>query len=49
MKYRAKQKTLNKGILNGPEALKEMFNVLNYHGNANQNDPKISPETCQEN
>ena len=28
MGYRAKQKNFNMGLLNGHEALKEMFNIL---------------------
>jgi hypothetical protein len=30
MRYKAKQRILNRGISNGPEALKEMFNVLSH-------------------
>jgi hypothetical protein len=41
MGYRAKQRILNTGILNGREALKEMFNILSHQGNVNQNDPEI--------
>jgi hypothetical protein len=47
MGYRAKQRTLNFGILNGQEAPKEMFNTLSYQGKENQNDPKIPSHTCQ--
>jgi hypothetical protein len=46
-KNRAKQKTLNQGKLNGQEAPKEMFNILNHQENANQNNPEILPHTSQ--
>jgi hypothetical protein len=39
--YRAKQRILNCGILNGREAQKEIFNMLNHLGNANQNESVI--------
>jgi hypothetical protein len=42
MGYRAKQRILNWGILDGQELPKEMFNILSHHGNANQNNPEIS-------
>jgi hypothetical protein len=29
-------------MLNGPESLKEMFKVLCYKGNVNQNDPHFT-------
>jgi hypothetical protein len=38
---------LNRGILNGWEALKEMFKVFRYQGNTNQNNPEILPYTYQ--
>jgi hypothetical protein len=47
MGYRAKQRILNYGILNGWEAPKQMFKILNHQGNANQNNPEIPPHTCQ--
>ena len=47
MGYRAKQRILNTGILNGREALKEMFNILSHQGNVNQNDPRIPTYTSQ--
>jgi hypothetical protein len=47
MGYRAKQRIHNRRILNGREALKEMFKILNHQGNANQNDPEITPYTNQ--
>ena len=47
MGYIAKQRMLNKGILNGREALKEMFNILSHQGNANQNNAKIPPYAKQ--
>jgi hypothetical protein len=37
MEYRAKQRTLNRDIDNGGQALKEMFKILSHQGNANQN------------
>ena len=37
MGYRTKLRFPNKGILNGQEALKEMFKVLSHQGKANQN------------
>jgi hypothetical protein len=46
MGYRAKQRIHNRGISNGREALKEMFQVLSHQGNANQNNPEI-PYTNQ--
>jgi hypothetical protein len=45
MGYRAKQRILNRGILNGWEAPEKMFNILNHHENANQNNPEIPPHT----
>jgi hypothetical protein len=27
--------------------IEKMFNILNHHGNANQNNPKIPPHTSQ--
>ena len=47
MGYIAKQRMFNRGILNGREALKEMFNILSHQGNVNQNDPEIPPHTSQ--
>jgi hypothetical protein len=38
---------LNRGISNGPEALKEMFNILSQQGNENQNDSEIALYTNQ--
>jgi hypothetical protein len=45
--YSAKQRILNWGISNGWEAPKQMFNILSHQGNANQNNPEISPHTSQ--
>ena len=36
MGHRTKQRTLNRGILDDQEALKEMFNIRSHQGNANQ-------------
>jgi hypothetical protein len=47
MGCRAKQRILNRGILNGLEALKEMFKILSHQGNANENYPEILPYTNQ--
>ena len=47
MGYRAKQRILNRGFLNGREALKDMFKVLSYQGNVNQNNPEIPSYTGQ--
>jgi hypothetical protein len=47
MGYRAKQKILNRGISNGQEAFKEMFNILSHEGNTNQNNSEIPPYTSQ--
>jgi hypothetical protein len=44
MGCRAKKRILNRGISNDWEVLKE---ILKYRGNVNQNDPKISPYTHQ--
>jgi hypothetical protein len=38
---------LNRGISNGWEALKEMFNILSHQGNANQNNFEIASYTSQ--
>ena len=47
MGYRTKQRIHNRGVLNGQEALKEMFKVLSHQGNANQNNPEIPFHTSQ--
>ena len=47
MGNRAKQRILNRGISNGLNALKEMFNILSHQGNVNQNVPEIPPYTNQ--
>jgi hypothetical protein len=47
MGNRAKQRSLNRGISGGQEALKEMFNKLCHQENANQNDSEILSYTCQ--
>jgi hypothetical protein len=36
MEFRATQRLLNRGVPNGGEALKEMFNTISNQGNANQ-------------
>ena len=41
MGYRAKQRIINWGILNGWEAPEKMFNILNHQGNANQSTPRF--------
>ena len=46
MGYISKQRILNMGISNGHKALKEMFNILSYQGNANQKYFEISSYTC---
>ena len=43
MGYTAKKRILNCGNLNRSKAPKEMFNILIYQGNANQNNPEIPP------
>ena len=45
MVYRVEQLFPSKVILNGLEALKTMFKVFSYQGNANQNDPVTLPHT----
>ena len=45
MGYRAKQRILNRGILNALEALNYMLNILSYQGN--ENNPEIPPYTNQ--
>jgi hypothetical protein len=45
MGYRTKQRILNRGVLNGREALKEMFSIFSHQGNANQNNPEIPSYT----
>ena len=47
MEHRTKKRILNRGISNGQEALTEMFDILSHQRNANQNDPKIPPNTSQ--
>jgi hypothetical protein len=47
MGYRAKQRMLNRGILNDQESLKEMSNIPSFQGNANQKDWEIPPYTNQ--
>ena len=47
MKYKAKQRILNKRISNGQEVPKEMFKVLSHQGNAIQNHAEIPPYTYQ--
>jgi hypothetical protein len=47
MGCRAKQRILNREILNGQETLKEMFITLCHQGNANQNNPEIPPYNNQ--
>jgi hypothetical protein len=38
MRYRAKERILNRGISNGLEILKELFTIISHQRNANQND-----------
>jgi hypothetical protein len=45
MGYRTKQRIHNRRISSGSEALTEMFKALSHQGNANINDPEISPCT----
>jgi hypothetical protein len=40
MGYKTKQRIYNRGILNGQEALIELFKVLSDQGNAKQNKTK---------
>jgi hypothetical protein len=47
MGLRTEQRFLTRGIQNGREAPEKMFNILNHHGNANQNSPEIPPHTSQ--
>ena len=47
MGYRAKQRILNWGILNGREAPEKNFKILNHQGNANQDNLEIPPHTSQ--
>jgi hypothetical protein len=47
MGYISKQRILNMGISNGHKALKEMFNILSYQGNANQIDFEIPFKTVK--
>ena len=44
---RAKQRLLNQELLDSWEIAKEKLNILNHHGNANQNNPEIPPHTSQ--
>lgn len=45
--YSAKPRSHNRGILNGKEVHKEMFEVFSDQRKANQNDPEISTYTSQ--
>ena len=47
MSYRTKQRILNRTFSNGQTILKEMFSILSYLGNANQNNYEIPSYTCQ--
>jgi hypothetical protein len=47
MGYRVKQIILNRGILDGQEALKELFKVLTHQENANQNNSEVPYYTHQ--
>jgi hypothetical protein len=47
MRYSDKQRILNRELLDGQEAPKDMFKILNHQGNANQNNPEIPPHTNQ--
>jgi hypothetical protein len=47
MGHRGKQRILNRGILNGSEAPKEMFNTLTHQVNENQNNSDIPLHTIQ--
>ena len=40
MGYRSKQENLNRRISNGLATLKEMSNIFNHEGNANQKGPE---------
>jgi hypothetical protein len=46
MGYRAKQ-SLNRGITNGREALKDMFSITIHQVYSNQNNHEIPPYTNQ--
>jgi hypothetical protein len=47
MGYRAIQRILNWGILNGHEIPKQVFNIFSHQRHANQNNPEIPPHTSQ--
>ena len=47
MVYRAKQRILNKAILNGLVSPKEMSNTFSHQENENLNNPEIPPHTSQ--
>jgi hypothetical protein len=47
MGYRAKQKLSTEEYQVAEKHLTKMFNILNYQGNANQNNPEIPPHTSQ--
>ena len=47
MGYKVKQRTLNREILNGQEALKEIFIVLSHKGNAILNNSEHLSNMCQ--
>jgi hypothetical protein len=40
-------RVLSRGISNGPEAIKEMFNICSHQENANQNNPEIPPHQSE--
>jgi hypothetical protein len=49
LEFHVRQKSLNRGVSNGQEALKEMFKVLSHQGNANQNKTDIPSYIGQNN
>ena len=47
MGYSTKERIINRGILNGQEALTEAFKVLKHQGNVNENNGGVASYTYQ--
>ena len=45
MRFRTKQRILNRRVSNGQKTLKEMYNSLSHRGNANKNESEIPSDT----
>jgi hypothetical protein len=47
MEYKLNKEFSNEEYQKAEKHLKKMFNILNYQGNVNQNNPEIPPHTNQ--